>query len=276
MSETPTPEPSAPPIEVPAESPPRKSRVGAYFFLVIIAVAALGFVWFYRFNTSIPVLTVYPSQTLVSADWGGYAVSSDLKTPQGLVTSVSGSWVIPEVTNSANSYSAAWVGIGGQYDESLIQTGTEHVWLNSGANYTAWYELLPQDSIQLNMTVTPGDVITASVTLQDAASKTWVIEITNLSKGQTFKKSVFYDSSMLSAEWIVERPTVNNFQFPLANFGSVTFTGCSATIGGRTGSITSFPHSTVNLRGRMNNDLVTISDTTTGGISFRVDYVASR
>jgi hypothetical protein len=276
MSETPTPEPSAPPIEVPVEPPARKSRVGIYLILVIIAVAALGFVWFNRFNTSIPVLTVYPSQTLVSADWGGYAVSSDLIKPQGLVTSVSGSWIIPEVTNSANSYSAAWIGVGGQYDESLIQTGTEHIWLNNSAVYMAWYELLPQDSIQLNMTVTPGDVITASVTLQDAASKTWSIEITNISKGQTFRQSFFYDSSMLSAEWIVERPTVNNLQFPLANFGSITFTGCSATIGGRTGGITSFPHSTINLRGRMNNDLVAISDTTTGGISFSVDYVASR
>jgi hypothetical protein len=274
-SDTPTPEPTTP-VEVPAEPPVKRRQVGAYIVLIIIAVAALGFVWFYRFNTSTPILTIYPSQTLVSADWGGYAVSSDLITPQKAVTSVSGSWVVPQVAPYTDSFSAAWVGIGGQYDESLIQTGTEHTWINGSYSYSAWYELLPQDSIALNMTVSPGDTISASLTLQNAASKTWVIEITNLSNGQTFRKSVYYDSSQSSAEWVVERPVVNNNQFPLANFGKLTFKSCSATIGGRTGGITSFPHSLVIMRGRMNNDLVKITDAATNGTSFEVDFLSPR
>lgn len=69
---------------------------------------------------------------------------------------------------------------------------------------------------------------------------------------------------------------MNNNQFPLANFGKVTFTSCSATIGGITGGITSFPHSLVVMRGRMNNDLVTTTDATTNGTSFEVDFLASR
>ena len=68
-----------------------------------------------------PVLAIYPNQRLTSADWGGYTVSSDLLSPAGVVTSVSASWVVPSVTPSASStFSATWIGIGGQYDESLI------------------------------------------------------------------------------------------------------------------------------------------------------------
>jgi len=187
-------------------------------------------------------------------------VSSDLQSPKGFVTGVSGSWVVPEVTLSYDSFSATWVGIGGQYDESLIQTGTEHYSSNGSVGYIAWYELLPADSVELNMTLLPGDVMRASISLQNAATKIWLIEISDATNGQTFSRSISYASSMLSAEWIVERPTVNNFLYPLADFGRISFSDCSATMSGRTDSIVGFPHSAFNLQGRMNNNLMTLSN----------------
>ena len=42
-----------------------------------------------------------------------------------------------------------------------------------------------------------------------------------------------------SAEWVVEAPSSESGVLPLANFGSVTFTGISATINGTTGPIDS-------------------------------------
>lgn len=276
MSETPPQEPTPPVVEEP--SPPQKinSRTGVYLILLIILLAAGAAVWFLRFNTGTPVLTFYPSQQLVSADWAGYTVSSDLASPQPVVTAVRGSWTVPEVSASAESYSAAWVGIGGQYDETLIQTGTEHSWVDGQARYLAWYELLPADAVYLNMSITPGDAMTASVTLQDSASDTWLIEIRNLSNNQVYQRSFLYNSTRLSAEWIVERPTINRVQFPLADFDSLTFTECSATVRGRTGGITSFPHSLVYLRGRMANDLVGISNVSADGISYTISFVSPR
>ncbi len=88
--------------------------------------------------------------------------------------------------------------------------------------------------------------------------------IRNLSNNQAYQRSFQYNSTMLSAEWIVERPTINRVQYPLANFGNLTFTDCSATVEGRTGGITGFPHSIVYLRGRMANDLVDISNVSAG------------
>ena len=276
--ETPAEAPTETPIEAPVEVPvKRSSRTWMYVVLIVIVILAVGGVWFFRFNTSTPVLTIYPSQRLTSSDWSGYTVSTDLHSPQATVTSVRGSWTIPEVSPSTgNSFSAAWIGVGGQFDQALIQTGTEHDWVNGAAGYMAWYELLPQDSVKLSMTVSPGDVMTASITLQDAATQTWVIEITDTSNGQTFRQSFNYATTRLSAEWIVERPVVNNRISTFSSFGRVTFTGCSATLSGRTGSVTDFPHSTFTLIGRMNNFLDAVSDTTNGGSSFTVDFIAAR
>ncbi len=183
---------------------------------------------------------------------------------------------MPEVSASAESYSAAWVGIGGQYDESLIQTGTEHSWVNGQVRYLSWYELLPADAVYLNITLTPGEFITASLTLQDSASDTWLVEIRNLSNNQAYQRSFQYISTMLSAEWIVERPTINRVQYPLTNFGNLTFTDCSATVEDRTGGITGFPHSIVYLRGRMANDLVDISNVSVDGTAYIISFVSPR
>ena len=276
MSEAPAQEPTPPVVPEPLPPPKTGSRTAIYLTLFVILLAAGAVVWFLRFNTSTPILTFYPSQQLVSADWAGYTVSSDLASPQPVVTAVRGSWTVPEVSTSAESYSAAWVGIGGQYDESLIQTGTEHSWVNGQARYLAWYELLPADAVYLNMTLTPGDAVTASVTLQDSASDTWLVKIRNLSNNQAYQRSFQYSSTKLSAGWIVERPTINRVQYPLANFGNLTFTDCSAIVEGKTGGITSFPHSIVYLRGRMTNDLVSISNVSADGAAYTISFVSPR
>jgi hypothetical protein len=278
LDETPTEAPAGIPLETPAEVPvKRRSRAWLYGILIVIVILAIGAVWFLRFNTSTPVLAIYPSQRLTSADWSGYTVSTDLQSPQAAVTSVTGSWTIPDISASAgDSFSAAWIGVSGQYDETLIQTGTEHDWVNGAAIYMVWYELLPQNPVQINMKVSPGDVMTGSITLQDVATQTWIVEISDASNGQTFRRSLSYATTRLSADWIVERPSVNNRISTLADFGKIAFTECSATLSRKTGSITGFPHSEFTLLGRMNNNLVTVSDTLQGGASFTVDFVAQR
>ena len=57
--------------------------------------------------------------TYGSLNWGGYAFTS------GSYSSVSGSWIVPEVNNSTTGYSSAWIGIGGFNGNTVIQIGTE-------------------------------------------------------------------------------------------------------------------------------------------------------
>jgi hypothetical protein len=78
---------------------------------------------------------------------------------------------------------------------------------------------------------------------------------------------------MLSAEWIVERPTVRNRIATLANFGQITFTDCKATIGGKAGTISNFSYNQFTMQNRQNIELVTVSTLSSGGSSFKVNYL---
>ena len=49
----------------------------------------------------------------------------------------------------------------------------------------------------------------ASITLVNATFNQWAINITDTTADQSFQTTVNYTSSQLSAEWIVERPSVN-------------------------------------------------------------------
>ncbi len=60
-----------------------------------------------------------------SSDWSGYVVISDSANPAPMVQNVSASWIVPTVTvSSTDTFSNVWIAIGGQLDDSLIQTGT--------------------------------------------------------------------------------------------------------------------------------------------------------
>src|SRR5579875_1229002 len=66
-----------------------------------------------------------------SLNWSGYAVSTGAP-----YHSVSATWIVPAVSGPNGSYSAAWVGIDGFTNGSLIQTGTEQDFLNGAAQYS--------------------------------------------------------------------------------------------------------------------------------------------
>jgi hypothetical protein len=217
------------------------------------------------------------SRSLVSLDWAGYVVVSDSENPQPLVTGVNASWTVPQVTASQqNSFSATWIGIGGHLDNTLIQVGTEQDCVNSGRTYSAWYELVPRDVVTIStISVSPEDRMTASISLVDSGTSTWSVEIEDNTTGQTFKNNFFYDSSRLSAEWIVERPTVGRSLGALANFGSITFTNSSAEMNATSKPIRCFPFVQVVLYNRQNKPLVTVSALDADGSSFSISCLNS-
>jgi hypothetical protein len=215
-----------------------------------------------------------PSISANSQQWSGYVVRSSVLAPQAEVTSVSGSWVVPSIQATVNdTYAGTWIGIGGFGENTLIQTGTLQQSTNGRVQYYAWYELIPALSIRIpRFPVSPGDTISASINLVAGTENSWVIEVEDVTQGNTFSKTVEYNSSRLSAEWIVERPNVNNQVSTLSDFGNITFLGCSATIGTRTSAISDFPRYKLDMYTSSNVQLTSVSALTPGGSGFTISY----
>jgi hypothetical protein len=221
-----------------------------------------------------PFLKTLQTQTVISTDWAGYVVASDALAQRPVVVAVNGSWTIPAVTVSfGDTFSAAWIGIGGQSENTLIQVGSEHDSIRGQPEYSLWYEMLPADSITIpDINVSAGDQITAFISLVNSNSNDWEVSINDLTNGQSFKQTFTYNSSRLTAEWIVERPTVNNQLSTLADFGSITFTSATAQIDRTIGTISGFPNYQVILENRQSTVLATLSPLNVDGSSFTVTY----
>ena len=176
-----------------------------------------------------------------AGNWGGYAVETSLTSPQkNSVSAVYGSWRIPAVSASASpdTYSALWVGIDGDSDNTVEQLGTEQDWTPNGPTNYVWFEMYPRRSFIIrDFPIEPGDAFSASVNF--AGNELFVLSITNLTKGVSYTVPPKYTkirASRESAEWIVEAPSGRSV-LPLADFGTVSFANCSAKINGVTGAI---------------------------------------
>jgi Peptidase A4 family len=210
------------------------------------AVAALGSAAAILVAGSLALDTAGASAQTINAqqqnsqNWSGYVVNSQAGHS---FSNVSGSWVEPSVNASSNDgYAAFWVGIGGASNQSqaLEQVGTAAQTVNGKVSYYAWYELVPSAQVPLNMTIHPGDHISAKVGVNGTSV---TISITDQTTGQSVTKTLqMSNPDTSSAEWIAEAPAAvqsdGSMQIlPLADFGKVTFTQASATAGGHTGSI---------------------------------------
>jgi hypothetical protein len=163
--------------------------------------------------------------TTSSLNWSGYAV-----TPGSGISAVSSTFTVPSAGLAPPGFAATWTGIGGYNTSDLIQAGTGEDSLPSnpliGAQYFAWYELLPNSETPLtncsgdpNCTVTPGDNV--SVNISNVSGNTWSISLSDSGKW-SWSQDVSYSSSKSSAEWILEAPTLVA-QTVLAPVGTVHF-----------------------------------------------------
>jgi hypothetical protein len=270
------------------------SKANATLLLAVMLVASVGAFsllsdqWLTTKQTDTPSapMTLAVASMMVAApvaandsNWAGYIIASDLQDPQPTVTSVSASWTVPTVMGSSqrDMFAAVWIGIGGYFDESLIQVGTEQDSIGGRGEYSVWYELLPDFSITIDtIIVSPGDKINASIQLVNPNTDTWSIYIEDITTGQAFQNNFIYASSQLSAEWIVERPLAGRRLATLTDIGTVSFTNCQTTVGGQSGNINTFPVvqsimydsvlSTIGI-----NQLTAVSSLTEDGSSFTVE-----
>jgi Peptidase A4 family len=226
---------------------------------------------------AIPITTATaagPSQAALSSNWAGYVVNSP-SDADGF-RSVSGSWTQPSVDcSTGDGESSLWVGLGGQSEEitGLEQTGTAANCTDGQASYYAWYELIPQAPVTLDMAITPGDRMSATVTVNGTAVR---IQLADHSTGRTFDRTLRTDDiDVSSAEWIAEAPSTCDASgctpVPLADFGTAGFTDAAATTtGGHGGSISDSDWQAVPMALAGSEPGAQASSLTSGGSAFSV------
>jgi len=199
-----------------------------------------GFEYEAVFTNSVSSATTSAATLVVGADatstnWSGYFAT-------GTFTAVTGSWSVPAVICSgATTFSSEWVGIDGDPSSTVEQDGTDSDCSGGVPTYYAWYETYGAPNtnppfaggaeVALNETVAAGDSMTGTVSYS-GSMYTLVITDNTRVWSQSIGPFSWSAPTRSSAEWIAERPQINGSLSSLANFGSVTFSGSTATTSG--------------------------------------------
>jgi hypothetical protein len=177
---------------------------------------------------------------LISSHWAGYVAIPGA----GAFTAVQATWVQPRIRcDRPDSSVAFWIGLGGatRHAKGLEQIGTTADCSDTLVpSYSAWIELIPVParSVELPVSVAPGDTITAQVAAGDT---TVTFTLHNVTTDEAF--AIEAPARLLdlsSAEWIVEAPSFclqRCTTLPLAKFGNLTFTSATARTEAHIGTI---------------------------------------
>ena len=201
--------------------------VGILLISMLVAAPLAGMV------TSVQLLDAprIPVKEGTSSNWSGYAVfaAGSKKSQSESWAYVSGTWTVPAVQKTGvTSYSSIWVGLDGYTSGTVEQIGTEQDVSSTGSTrYSAWYELYPKMPVTIPYAVSPGDVVTASVSYVGKSS--FLLTISDDHWSAPFQVTrTCANAKRSSAEWIVEAPWSGGV-LPLADFGTATFLGAVAT-----------------------------------------------
>ena len=162
-----------------------------------------------------------------SLNWSGYSASGAAP-----YTSIAATWTQPAVNcvKTPTAYSSFWVGLDGWKTPTVEQTGVEAACFEGTPIYFAWYELYPKEPVAKMLPrkdlVSPGDTLTASVTYLQKGKFAMTLSDTTRHWSHTVKKAD-KTAQLGSAEVIAEAPANRNEILPLADFGSVSFSGVS-------------------------------------------------
>jgi exosome complex RNA-binding protein Csl4 len=215
-----------------------------------------------------------------STDWAGYAVSST-STP---FTCVEATWTQPSVVCRATGLAAAaiWVGIGGVGQAGLVQAGTQSQCDHGVPTIGVWSQSLPREpyAVAADLAVAIGDRVHTRVLALGRSAYSLTVE--NLTTGASFTVAATNTSlDPTTAEWIVEAPTLGCPKScaiaSLPNFGTVSFSDVSTTIGGINGPLdaTGFVHTRTTLTTTSGLTRADVSATGRDGRTFTVSWMRS-
>ena len=157
--------------------------------------------------------------TRTNDHWSGYSAHSDT------YSSVSASWTEPSVDCRTGGEVVFWVGLDGDGNDNVEQTGTHVLCRNGRAIHTGWWETYPcYDIVDYGHTVRAGDRIDATVT--DNGDGSYRLYLRDETQGWTEQPNKWAcdGAGDVSAEVITETPEYSNGPSPLADFGTVTYT----------------------------------------------------
>jgi hypothetical protein len=181
-----------------------------------------------------------------SSNWSGAALTDlAVKWEPGSFKSIWAVYTVPTVVRPAGScsgwrYSSEWAGLDGYLTSDVVQAGVEadgYCGSNGGfsASYTAWYEWYPDYSINItNFAINPNDKIVVIVAADSATEASYYVEDETtgdyVSLQSAAPPGTLYVGN--SAEWITERPEVNNKLSTLADYGQETYNAYAFDTGG--------------------------------------------
>jgi Peptidase A4 family len=171
-----------------------------------------------------------------STNWSGYA-----DTGSGF-SKVTASWTEPTGVSSGRrttSLAAFWVGIDGYSSDTVEQDGTLIESYEGTVYYYDWWEIYPENDVQVVADVSPGDHITSTVTRSGDSYTLSVTDSTHPADSFTTTQT-YSGAADSSAEWIAEAPSGSSGVYPLTDFGTVSFSGAAVTEGTASGVISSF------------------------------------
>ena len=241
--------------------------------------------------------------TSTSENWAGWVATG----PQGSVTDVQASWVVPSFTcpSGSDTYAALWTGIDGWTSKTVEQTGTESDCVGGSPSNFAWYEIYPEgfsytignytkSGVCESDCVSAGDIISAEVSVDPGGSgpqghgpgsvggPKFTLKISDVTQGWNFTTSHSVgDALQTSAEWITERlfgcSTANRYcqlsPFGTANYGS-HYTRVSdtafATVDGVTSPLGSLPNIQLTMQDSPSFQIAVPSALSHDGTSFQV------
>jgi hypothetical protein len=173
--------------------------------------------------------------------WAGYIREGATAQPIDYEL-VTGSWSQPSVdcNRTPQGLAVFWVGIGGVL-APLVQIGTDARCTNGAATYSGWWEtvygtsgvnILRSLKHTVNKPISAGDKIAASVAY--AGHDKYDLVVTDSTAKWTFGTGLVSGptapATRGSADCIVERPApAVPPQLPLADFGKVDFSSCTAS-----------------------------------------------
>ncbi len=183
-------------------------------------------------TTTLP-LSQSPGWT--SPNWSGYVLTGG----GGGYQAISAEWTVPSVDCSSvpDGATSDWVGVNGfgEQNPGLFQDGTTSYCVNGQeGDWSWWTDAAEAYSSQLLFPVAPGDLIYAQV--YQEASGEWAYDIQDLTSQVSSSAAPAapesYSGPGTTAEWIAEDPgdPSTDEPYPLANFGSVTFTDLGLTV----------------------------------------------
>jgi hypothetical protein len=190
--------------------------VSPIFKLVAVAVAFSLFLLPFVLVSIQPVPETVPppapqnTSALASRNWAGYVVERNFSMPQnGSVSDIKATWTVPSTHDTygqPNAFSSVWIGIDGFSSVSIEQIGTDSDFLSGSPEYSAWYELFPEDPVYLDMEISPGDIISAEI--KYLGNDRFMMSITDVTTGGTFNTvQTVKGAERSSAEWVVEAPS---------------------------------------------------------------------